>query len=247
MTRNTIIANIQQTFSTLWFRDPNEHIIFINETAVRIRAGMLLIVPLFMALTLYEALYTSNWLPVLNTAIDTYETDWDGNTIYTVDAIRRTYDYSLQTYVLIFAFFDLLAGLFVFTSRFSPTILISSFLAKYQSPVWKPLVPKRYAWIIGASFISVCIAFFNPEILAGWVNSLYGSPLLPTTENYIPSWVPLNLVFVCLGFMWLEAILGFCVGCKCHFLLVKLGLHKEVCDACNNIDWDEISARNAKK
>jgi len=244
---SSIISNITQTFSNLWFRDLNEEITYINETAVRMRAGMLLVVPLFMSLTLYEAIYTSNWLPIVNTAIDTYETDWDGNTIYTIDAIKRTYDYSLQTSVLIFAFFDLLAGLFIFTSRFSPTILISSFLAQSQPPVWKPLVPKRYAWSIGASFISVCIAFFNPEILAGWVNSIYGSPLLPTTENYIPSWVPFTLVFVCLGFMWLEAILGFCVGCKCHSFLVKLGIHDEACDACNNIDWDEIAERNAQK
>ncbi len=247
MAVGAIITNIKQTFSTLWFRDPNEEQTYINEVAVRIRAGMLLVVPLFMALTLYEALYTSNWLPIENTATDTYETDWDGNIIYTVEAIRRTYDYSIQTYFLMFAFFDLLAGMFVLTSRLSPTILISSFLAQSQKPVWKPLVPKRYAWGIGASFISICIVFFNPEIFAEWINQFYGSDLLSTTENYIPFWIPTNLVFACIAFMWLEAVLGFCVGCKCHALLVKLGVHKEECDACNNIDWDEIAARNAKK
>ncbi len=247
MTLGAIITNIKQTFSNLWFRDPKEEKTYINEVAVRIRAGMLIIIPLFMALTLYEAIYTSNWLPIENTATDTYETDWDGNTIYNVEATRRTYDYSLQTYLLLFALFDMLAGLFVFTSRFSPTIFLSSLLALCHPPVWKPLVPKRYAWSIGASLIAVCLVFFNPEIFAEWVNGAYGSELLPTTENYIPLWVPTYFVGLCLAFMWLETVLGFCVGCKVHTLCVGLGIHKEECDACNNIDWDEIATRNKAK
>lgn len=58
--------------------------------------------------------------------------------------------------VLIYALFEMLAGIFVVTSRLSPTVLISSFLAKGHEPVWKPLTPKRFAWSIGASFIAVC-------------------------------------------------------------------------------------------
>jgi hypothetical protein len=247
MALSLIITNFKNTFSNLWFRDTNEDVIYMNDIAVRIRAGLFLAIPLFMGLTLYEALYTSYWLPIENTDQDTFETDWDGNIIYAIEATRRTYDYSLQTYVLIYAFVEMLAGMFVFTARFSPTILISSFLAKSQKPVWKPLVPKRYAWGIGASLISICIVFFNPEILAEWINNLVGSEYLPTTENYVPFWLPTNLVFVCFAFMWLEAVLGLCVGCKVYALLVKLGIHKEECDACNNIDWDEIATRNATK
>jgi hypothetical protein len=47
--------------------------------------------------------------------------------------------------------------------------------------------------------------------------------------------------------MWLEAILGFCVGCKVHALLVKVGIFKEECEACNNIDWDEIARKHAER
>jgi hypothetical protein len=61
--------------------------------------------------------------------------------------------------------------------------------------------------------------------------------LLPTTRNYMPRWIPLTLVWVCLGFMWLEAILGYCVGCKIHALLVKLGVFEAPCEACNNLDF----------
>ncbi len=45
----------------------------------------------------------------------------------------------------------------------------------------------------------------------------------------------------------MEAILGFCVGCKLHALLVKVGIFKEECEACNNIDWEAIAARHKAK
>ena len=115
----------------------------------------------------------------------------------------------------------MIAGMFIFTSRFSPTIYLSSFLARKTPPVWKPLVPKRFAWTIGASLISLCIVFFNPDTFAGWVNTLWGSELLTTAENFLPGWVVTRLIWACLIFMWLEAILGFCVGCKVHSLLVE--------------------------
>lgn len=236
-----------ETLKNLWFRDPKESDIFINEVAVRIRAGMLLVVPLFMALTLYDVIYTPNWMPIENTATDTYETDWDGNTIYAIEATRRTYDYTVQTIVLFYALFEMLASIFVITSRLSPTILLSTILAKSCSPVWKPLTPKRYAWTIGATLITLCIIFFNPETLAEWVNKIYGSEILPTTENYMPFWIPTNLVWLCIAFMWLETVLGFCVGCKVYSLLVKLGVHKEACDACNNIDWEAIAKKQQEK
>jgi len=231
------------TLKNLWFRDPGETDIYMNEVAVRIRAGMLLVIPLFMGLTLYDVVYTPHWVPIINTATDTYETDWDGNTIYAIEATRRTYEYSVQTAVLFYALFEMLAGLFVITSRLSPTILLSSILAKSCAPVWKPLVPKRYAWTIGASLITLCIIFFNPDTLAEWVNGIFGSELLPETENYMPFWIPTTLVWVCLAFMWLETVLGYCVGCKVYSLLVWLGVHKEVCAACENIDWEKVAKK----
>jgi hypothetical protein len=230
----------------LWFRDPSESPLYINETAVRIRAGMLLVIPVYMAFTLYDVIYGSNWIVDGNTAVDTYDVDWDYNIIYQVQAIRRTFDYTFQTWVLFYALFEMLAGMSKWTSRLSPTILIATLLAAHQRPVWKPLVPKRFAWSIGASFILVCIIFFNPDTLANWLNAAFGTQI-PNDVNYMPYWIPTTLVWVCLGFMWMEAILGFCVGCKVHALLVKLGVLKEECEACNNIDWDEIARRHQAK
>lgn len=226
------------TFRKLWFQDPGADSLFINDIAVRIRAGLLLAIPLFMSFTLYDAVFGSHWVVTGNSIRDTFDTDFDGHILYSVEAIRRTYDYSLQTWVLLYALFEMLAGMFAFTSRLSPTVLIASLLARGHAPVWKPLTPKRFAWSIGASFIAVCLVFFNPEVFAGWVNTVAMHELLPTTQNYLPKWLPLALVWVCLGFMWMETVLGFCVGCKVHSLLVKLGVMKEECAACNNLSWN---------
>lgn len=240
-----LLKSIPEIFRNIWYRDTTESSIYINEVAVRIRAGILLLIPLFMGLSLYDVVYTSKWIVDANTAVDTFETNWDEHIIYTVEATKRTYEYSLQTAILFYALFEMIAGMFVFTSRFSPTIYLSSFLAQKTPPVWKPLVPKRFAWTIGASLISLCIVFFNPDTFAGWVNTLWGSELLTTAENFLPAWVATRLIWVCLIFMWLEAILGFCVGCKVHSLLVLIGVLKEDCEACNNIDWDEIAKKNS--
>jgi len=232
------------TLKNLWFRDSSESPLYINDTVVRIRAGMLLIIPLFMGLTLFNVAYTSKWTVDGNTATDTYETNWDGEIIYAIEATKRTYEYSTQTLILFYALFEMLVGMFRFGAHLSPTILLASLLAKNSPPVWKPLLPKRFAWGIGASLISICLIFFNPDTFAQWLNTAWGSELLPTTENYMPANTGTTLVWVCLGFMWLEAVLGFCVGCKLHALLVWVGLLKEPCDACNNIDWQKIAEKN---
>lgn len=237
MSSKKSFASIAQVFKQLWFLDPSADQPYINDIAVRIRAGLLLVIPLYMGFTLYEAVYGSHWVVTGNSIRDTFDTDFDGHILYSVEAIRRTLDYSKQTLVLLYALFEMLAGMFVISARFSPTVLIASLLAKAHAPVWKPLTPKRFAWSIGATFISVCLVFFNPEVFAGWVNWVAHGVVLPTTTNYMPKWIPLVLVWVCVGFMWMEAVLGFCVGCKVHSLFVKLGWLKEECVACNNLSW----------
>lgn len=231
----------------LWFRDPAERPAYINDTAVRIRAGILLFIPIIMLFTLFDAIYVSNWVVDGNTAVDTYETNWDDQIIYQVEAVRKVYDYTIQSWILVYAFFEMLVSMSVKASRLSPTILVASILASRQPTVWKPLAPKRFAWTIGATMIATCWIYFNPEIFAHWVNTISGSDLLPTTVNYMSYYIPLLMVWVCLGFMWLEAMLGFCVGCKVHALFVKVGIIKEECEACNNIDWDEIARKHKAK
>ena len=223
----------------LWFRHPDDVSPFINETAVRIRAGIMLAIPVFMAFTLVDIVFGSRWVVTGNAIRDTFDTDFDGRILYMVEAVRRTYDYTVQTWLLFYALFEMLAGMSKPTSYLSPTIWLSAWLARRHRPVWKPLAPKRFAWAIGASMISLCLVFFHPEKFAAVINALTQHALLPTTEQYLPRWLPLVMVWLCLGFMWLEAILGFCVGCQIHALLVKAGVLQDACEECNNLDFGE--------
>ncbi|SFV63582.1 hypothetical protein MNB_SUP05-5-929 [hydrothermal vent metagenome] len=224
-------------FKKLWFRDVDESVIYINDVAMRIRAGIMLFIPIYLSFTLYDAIYGGSFIVDKNTLIDTYETNWDDMIIYTAELVKKTYEYSKQTYLLFYALFEMLAGMFVFTSRFSPLIILSTFLSRNITPVWKPLIPKRFAWSLGSSIIIICLIFFNPDTFASWINTIFQSEVLPTTQNYIPRWLPLSLVWVCIGFMWLESVLGFCAGCKIHSLLVYIGVIKEECEACNNLTF----------
>jgi len=99
---------------------------------------------------------------------------------------------------------------------------------------------------MGASFIAICLVYFNPDVFANWMNGLIGSDI-PTTYNYMPGWIPLFFVWVCLALIWMEAVLGFCLGCKIHAMLVWMGILKEECKECNNIDWDEIARKHQQK
>jgi hypothetical protein len=242
-----MIHAIKNTFKNLWFRDVSETTMHINDNAVRLRAGILLIIPIYMVFTLIDVVYGSSWEVVLNTtSVDTYETDWEDRIVYQVEATKRVFEYSFQTQLLVYALIEMLLGLSVISARFSPTILLASFLVIGKKPEWKPIAPKRCSWLIGASFISVCIVFFNPDAVALWINGVLGTNI-PVDRNYIPSWLALNLVWICLLFMWLEAIVGLCVGCKIYALLVKIGVVNRHCDACENIDWDEVERKKQRK
>lgn len=238
---------MNEIVKNLWFRDFKEPTPYINDTVVRIRAGILLLIPMYMILTLLDAIYGVSWIVTDAGLVDTWETDFDGRIIYQAEVVKRTFDYSIQTLVLFYGLFEMLVGMNRWTAWLSPTIWLANLLAMRQPKVWKPLAPKRFAWTIGASFIVLCLVFFNPSTFASGVNSLAGTELLPETRQYLPYWLPMVFVWVCFSFMWLEAILGFCVGCKIHALLVRLGIFKEECVACNNLDWEEIARRKAER
>jgi len=226
---------MMNVLKNLWFEDAKAPVLYINDTAMRIRAGMLLLIPLFISFTLYDAVFMGNYAVNTDTLVDTYDTNWDDQIIYTAEVSKRVNEYSTQTFLLLFAFFEMIAGMFVITSRFSPLILISSFLSRNTRAVWKPLNPKRFAWSLGASMIFVCLVFFNPDSFAGFLNGLFNKELLPTNYNYIPYEVPVSLFVLCASFMWLEVVFGFCVGCKIHAFLVLIKVIDDECEACNDI------------
>ena len=222
-------------FKNSWFQDIKAPVLYINDTAMRIRAGILLFIPIFIGITLYDAIYTSDYDVDISSITDTYETNAQSQIIYNANIVKDIEEYTTETYLLYIALFEMIAGMFVFTSRLSPLILLSTFLARNSHPVWKPLIPKRFAWSLGGTMVIICLLFLNPDSFAGFVNQTFDSMILPTSYNYMSSSIPTPFVILCISFMWLEAILGYCVGCKIHSLLVFLKIIDDECEACNDI------------
>jgi len=227
---------MKEVFTNLWFRNLNDDKMYINDVAVRIRAGLLIMITMYMAFTFYDVVFTNKYVVDRNTLTDTFETNFDDQIIYTAEVTKRTFEYVLQTKVLFYVLFEMITSMFVFGARLSPTILIASYFARNTPPVWKPLDTKRFAWTIGAVMVILCLIFFNPTTFAQIVNSITGiEELLPTTYNFMPLYTGLTLVGVCLSFMWLELTFGFCAGCYIHALFVKVGIIEEACEDCNDI------------
>lgn len=230
---------LQYHFKNLWFRDKSEEIIFINSHAVRMRAGLMLIIPVYMLIILFTTVLAPTWSVLPNTFVEeTYDMTQDWRVIYQVQAARTLFDYTIPSWVLLYGLFEMMAGMFIKTAYLSPTIHLATFLTRNIRPKWEPLKPKRFAWAIGAILIISCLTFFNPDSVARSVNALLGEEMLPTTSNWMPNFIPL-LVGICFALMWMEAVFGFCLGCKIHWILTKLGVLKEHCYSCMNVNFDQ--------
>ncbi|QKI90319.1 DUF4395 domain-containing protein [Thiomicrorhabdus xiamenensis] len=232
---------VRYHFKNLWFRDKSEEILFINKHAVQLRAGLLLLLPIYMVIVLFTTVLAPTWTVVPNTFVEeTFEMTQDWRVIFNVQAFKTVFDYTIPSLVLLYGLFEMISGMFVKTAYLSPTIHLATFLTRNVRPKWEPLKPKRFAWIIGATLVISCLVFFNPDTLARMINALFSETILPTDSNYMPDFIPL-LVGLCFILMWLEAIFGFCLGCKVHWLLAKIGIFKEHCYDCMNVDFDQKS------
>jgi hypothetical protein len=101
--------------------------------------------------------------------------------------------------VLVFVEFALrLAG----GLRASPLGWLARALVRRQSPQWVSAKPKRFAWTLGLA-MSLAMAII--------------------TNAGIRGALPLTICLLCLALMWLESVLGLCLGCEIHRLLVGRG------------------------
>jgi Domain of unknown function (DUF4395) len=87
--------------------------------------------------------------------------------------------------------------------RYSPAGIVARALVRGNPPQWVSAKPKRFAWTLG-----LALAFSMTVI----------------TNSGIRGTLPRAICLVCLTLMWLEAVLGLCLGCKLHGLLVRRGL-----------------------
>jgi len=89
-----------------------------------------------------------------------------------------------------------------FGLRYSPVGQLARLLTWGQPPFWVSAKPKRFAWSLGLvmSFAMTLITNFN-----------------------IRGALPLSICLLCMTLMWLEAVLGLCLGCEIYGLLVRRG------------------------
>jgi hypothetical protein len=86
--------------------------------------------------------------------------------------------------------------------RLSPLGMVARAIVRHHEPQWVSARPKRFAWTLGL-FMAMAMAVI--------------------TNVGIRGTLPLSICLLCLALMWLEAVLGLCLGCEIHRLLVAKG------------------------
>lgn len=108
-------------------------------------------------------------------------------------------------YVGPYVVFDMFTAAAFGLTPLSPIGALATLLAMRIRPVWKPAPPKRFAWILGGVLGVICLAMRLSGVDDTWI---------------------IGVVAICFGLTWLEAALGFCVGCWMYSLLFQC----EVCE-----------------
>lgn len=86
--------------------------------------------------------------------------------------------------------------------RFSPIGMLAKVLAAGQPPHWVSAKPKRFAWSLGL-VMSLAMAVITNASIRGTL--------------------PLTICLLCMTLMWLEAVLGLCLGCEIYGFLARRG------------------------
>jgi hypothetical protein len=87
--------------------------------------------------------------------------------------------------------------------RYSPAGIAARLLVGGREPDWVSAKPKRFAWSIG-----LALAFSMTVV----------------TNSGIRGTLPRTICAICLTMMWLESVLGCCLGCHLHAWLVRRGI-----------------------
>jgi len=93
--------------------------------------------------------------------------------------------------------------------RYSPIGMIARGMTLSQPPEWVPAKPKRFAWTLG-----LMMAFAMTVI----------------TNSGIRGYLPRTICLICLTLMWMESVLGLCLGCKIYALMVRRGWREKDAD-----------------
>jgi hypothetical protein len=100
-------------------------------------------------------------------------------------------------YVAPFVIFDMTVAALFGLTPLSPSGLLGTAMTLRMPALWKPVRPKRFAWTLGCIMGITCLAFRLAGLSTGWL---------------------VGVLAICFVLTWLEAVLGFCVGCWMHGL-----------------------------
>jgi hypothetical protein len=121
-------------------------------------------------------------------------------------AVAFAYAYFDAQYVLLqvvstLFFVEFLTRL-TFGLRYSPIGVVARAVTLRHPPDWVSAKPKRFAWTLGLG-----MAF----------------SMMVITNSGVRGTLPRTICAICLTLMWMESVLGVCLGCKIHGLLVRRG------------------------
>jgi Domain of unknown function (DUF4395) len=123
-----------------------------------------------------------------------------------IGAVAFSYAYFAHDYVplqvVTVVFFSEFLARLTLGLRYSPIGIVAGALTRTHPPDWVSAKPKRFAWTLGLgmSFAMVLI-----------------------TNSGIRGTLPRTICLICLTLMWMESVLGVCLGCQIHSLLVRRG------------------------
>jgi hypothetical protein len=86
--------------------------------------------------------------------------------------------------------------------RYSPMGLVAQWLTQRHAPEWVSAKPKRFAWTIGL---------------------IMSFAMMVITNSGVRGLLPRTICLICLVLMWMESVLGLCLGCEIHGLMVRRG------------------------
>ncbi|MGC2165328.1 MAG: DUF4395 domain-containing protein [Gallionella sp.] len=102
-----------------------------------------------------------------------------------------------------------------FGIQYSPVGIVAKWLTQSRTPLWVSARPKRFAWSMGLVLSLAMMIITNVNIRGG---------------------LPLSICLLCMTLMWLEAVLGLCLGCEIYRLLVRRGWmgRDDTYEVCSN-------------
>lgn len=84
----------------------------------------------------------------------------------------------------------------------SPLGVIAGWITRRRAAEWVSAQPKRFAWTLG-----LVMSF----------------AMMVITNSGIRGALPMSICLICLALMWMESVLGLCLGCETYALMVRRG------------------------